>query len=153
MASRRPPWPQVTKLQVVEAEGDTVVAVRRRGLTAAQKRELAIYDNRTADLAEWNIEQLAADLRNGEDLSAFFLPDELERLTGMFDVAGTPPPLLSPDDRPHFQQMTFTLHDDQVETVKAALARAQADGCLSPDNENTNGNALAHIAARYLVHE
>jgi hypothetical protein len=57
-----------TKVQVVEAEGDTVVAVRRRGLTAAQKRDLAIYDNRTADLAEWNIEQLAADLRNGEDL-------------------------------------------------------------------------------------
>lgn len=70
----------LTKLQVVEADGETIVAVRRRGLTAEQKRALAIYDNRTAELAEWNVEQLAADLKNGEDLSAFFLADELKAL-------------------------------------------------------------------------
>lgn len=70
----------LTKLQIVEADGETVVAVRRRGLTAVQKRQLAIYDNRTAELAEWNVEQLAADLQNGEDLTAFFLPDELQTL-------------------------------------------------------------------------
>jgi hypothetical protein len=46
--------------------------------------------------------------------------------------------------------MTFTLHDDQVETVKVALARAHDAGATSPDNENTNGNALAYIAARFL---
>jgi len=70
----------LTKLHIVDADGDTVVAVRRRGLTAGQKRDLALFDNRTAELAEWNIEQLAADLQNGEDLSAFFLPDELEKM-------------------------------------------------------------------------
>jgi DNA modification methylase len=77
----------LTKLQIVDADGDTVVAVRRRGLTAAQKRQLAIYDNRTAELAEWNVAQLAADLQNGEDLTAFFLPDELTGLLGA-DVKG-----------------------------------------------------------------
>lgn len=70
----------ITKLQVVEVDGDTLVAVRRRGLTPEQKRDLAIYDNRTAELAEWNIEQLAADLQNGEDLTAFFFSEELKRL-------------------------------------------------------------------------
>jgi len=78
----------ITKLQIVDADGDTLVAVRRRGLTPSQKRELAIYDNRTAELAEWNVEQLAADLQNGEDLAAFFLPDELTRLLGAAVLPG-----------------------------------------------------------------
>lgn len=140
----------ITKIRVVDVDGQTLVAVRRRGLTDAQKRALALYDNRTGELAEWNVEQLTADLTNGEDLTAFFLPDEIERLTGMFDVAGADAPLLSPADRPHFQQMTFTLHDDQVATVKVALARAHDAGATSAENENSNGNALAFIAARYL---
>lgn len=72
----------ITKVQIVDAAGDTLVAVRRTGLTAAQKRVLALYDNRTAELAEWNIEQLTADLQNGEELTAFFLPDELTALLG-----------------------------------------------------------------------
>jgi hypothetical protein len=72
----------ITKLQVIEVDGQTIVAVRRRGLTEAQKRDLAIFDNRTAELATWNVEQLAADLQNGEDLSAFFLADELQAILG-----------------------------------------------------------------------
>jgi site-specific DNA-methyltransferase (adenine-specific) len=91
----------MTKVHVVDVEGDTVVAVRRRGLTAEQKRALAIFDNRTAELAEWNVEQLAADLKAGEDLSAFFLPAEL---TALFrptaTVAGRTDPDAIPKERP-----------------------------------------------------
>lgn len=67
----------LTKLQVVDADGQTLIAVRRVGLTPDQKRDLAIYDNRTAELAEWSMAQLAEDLQNGEDLAAFFLDGEL----------------------------------------------------------------------------
>lgn len=70
----------LTKVQIVEADGETLVAVRRRGLTEAQKRELAIYDNRTAELATWNVEQLQADLKDGLDLAPFFFDDELKAL-------------------------------------------------------------------------
>jgi DNA modification methylase len=70
----------ITTVRVVDASGDELVAVRRTGLSPAQKRALAIYDNRTAELAEWSVEQLAADLQNGEDLSGFFLEEELARL-------------------------------------------------------------------------
>ena len=71
----------ITKLRVIDAAGDELIAVRRSGLTAEQKRALAIYDNRGAELATWNVEQLAADLKNGEDLSAFFFEEELANLT------------------------------------------------------------------------
>jgi hypothetical protein len=52
----------IEKVQVVDADGDTLIAVRRTGLTDEQKRKLAYYDNRTADLAEWDVEQITADI-------------------------------------------------------------------------------------------
>jgi len=54
-------------------------------------------------------------------------------------------------DKEPFQQMTFTLHDSQAETVRAALEKAKDDGPFdgSP-NENSNGNALARIAEAFL---
>src|SRR2546428_6228213 len=51
----------ITHVQVVEADGNTVVAVRRRGLTPQQKARLAIYDNRAAELADgWGVDVLQA---------------------------------------------------------------------------------------------
>lgn len=52
----------ITKVKVVEADGNTVIAVRRKGLTPKQKAELAISDNRTAELATWDAEQLLQTL-------------------------------------------------------------------------------------------
>lgn len=78
----------LSKVQVVDADGDTIIAVRRRGLTDAQKRDLAIYDNRTAELAEWNTDQLAVDLAAGADLQPFFFPKELDKLLGTPAVLG-----------------------------------------------------------------
>jgi DNA modification methylase len=67
----------LSKVAVVDVDGDTLVAVRRRGLTAEQKRALAIYDNRTSELAEWNWPQLAADLAEGLPLDTWWTPTEL----------------------------------------------------------------------------
>ena len=70
----------ITKLRVIDAAGDELIAVRRTGLTPEQKRHLAIADNRGAELATWNVEQLATDLANGEDLTAFFFDEEVNAL-------------------------------------------------------------------------
>ena len=69
----------LSKVQVVDVDGDTVVAVRRSGLTPEQKRALAIYDNRTAELAEWDWPQLAADQAAGVPLAPWWSPQELQR--------------------------------------------------------------------------
>jgi len=70
----------ITKVQVVEADGDTIIAVRRRNLTPAQKRQLALADNRTAELAEWDPDVLR-DLRaDGTDLSGLFTDEELAKV-------------------------------------------------------------------------
>jgi|TARA_R110000824_G_scaffold21078_6_gene78889 hypothetical protein len=70
----------ITKVRVVEANGEEIIAVRRVGLTEEQKRKLAIYDNRAAELAEWDVEQLMEDVSNGEDLASFFSEAKLEKM-------------------------------------------------------------------------
>ena len=68
----------MTKLRIIDTDGDEIIAVRRRGLTAGQKRAIAIYDNRTAELSEWNAEQLATDAAAGLALLPFFTDEELQ---------------------------------------------------------------------------
>ena len=70
----------ITKVRVIDASGDELIAVRRTGLTDEQKVALAIYDNRGAELAEWNIEQLVQDQANGIDLTPYFFAEELAAL-------------------------------------------------------------------------
>lgn len=70
----------IERVQVVEADGNTIVAVQRRGLTDEQKAKLALYDNRTAELAEWDAGVLAGLAEDGLDLSGLFRDDELAEL-------------------------------------------------------------------------
>lgn len=79
-------------------------------------------------------------------------------LSKMAEEAGIVPPGdadmpdLPDGDKAPFQQMTFTLHDVQARTVKEAIEAAKERGGFegSP-NENSNGNALAHIAEAFLA--
>lgn len=70
----------ITRVRVVEADGNEIIAVRRRGLTPEQKIKLALADNRSAELAEWEPDVLAS-LADDMDLSTLFYADELKDLT------------------------------------------------------------------------
>lgn len=73
----------IEKVQVVEADRETIIAVRRRGLTPEQKVKLGLFDNRTAELADWDPEVLKLDLDAGLDLSDLFRDEELIDLGAM----------------------------------------------------------------------
>jgi hypothetical protein len=101
----------LTKLKIVEADGDEVIAVRRRGLTSEQKRDLAIYDNRTAELAEWDVEQLVEDVDAGLDLEAFFEPVELDEIRASaipFEALDLVPPLAGNDSTSTVEQLAVS---------------------------------------------
>lgn len=147
----------IKRVQVVDVDGDTLVAVRRSGLTDAEKKRLAIFDNRTAELAEWDAEQILALSEADDDLlDGLFDDDELtELLAGVVEAnaddwanafGGLPD-----SDRAPFQQMTFTLHDSQVEQIKDALGMSKKLGGFDTPNENSNGNALARICETFLT--
>jgi hypothetical protein len=69
----------IDRVRIVESDGTELVAVRRSGLTPEQKRRLALFDNRAAELAEWDAEVLAA-LADEIDLSALWEEGELSAL-------------------------------------------------------------------------
>jgi hypothetical protein len=75
--------------------------------------------------------------------------DGLAEDVGVFGAEEVALPELASGDREPFQQMTFTLHDEQAETVKRAMAQAKQEGPFDGPNENSNGNALARIAEAY----
>jgi DNA modification methylase len=77
----------LNRLQIVDADGQTVIAVRRRGLSADQKTRLALLDNRSAELAEWDPEVLAAlQVEDPALLEGVFSSDELRALLAALDA-------------------------------------------------------------------
>lgn len=132
----------IERVVVVEGDGRTLVAVRRSGLSKRQKRRLALADNRSAEFAQWDTSRLLTF--DASDLEGLFTEAEI----GAFDVQATDAPALPSGGASGFTQMTFTITEAQAEVIKRALAKAKADGHdVDPEgiNENSNGNALAHI--------
>ena len=58
-----------------------------------------------------------------------------------------------PGDKAPFQQMTFTLADEQATVIKNAIADIKATEeykyCETMGNENSNGNALYLIVSQW----
>ncbi|MDJ0449230.1 ParB N-terminal domain-containing protein [Methylocystis sp. JR02] len=122
-------------------------------LTPEQARAYRLADNRTGEESRWNPGALDLELRElgavGFNLALTgFDPIELPTL----EPQTTEWPELPSGDRPPFQQMTFTLHDEQAANVKAALELAKKEPApVEGPNRNSNGNALAAICGAYLV--
>lgn len=71
----------INRVRIIDADGDTIIAVRRRNLTPEQKQRLALFDNRAGELAEWD-EGVLADIaaENEALLAEIFNEQELDRL-------------------------------------------------------------------------
>ena len=123
-----------------------------RGWSDAQKRAYVLADNKLTLNAGWDDGLMRLEISDlagmGFDIPLMgFDAEEIAAFGIGIDEAAMPE--LSSADRPSFQQMTFTLHESQVAVVQEAIARAKAAGPFDGPNENSNGNALARIAAAY----
>jgi DNA modification methylase len=67
----------IERVKTVEADGNEIIAVVRRGLTEEQKLGLAVADNRAAELADWDTDALKGLVEDGVDLAPFWTADEL----------------------------------------------------------------------------
>ena len=130
-----------------ELKWKEVPIVVAEGLTDAQKDEFVIKDN--VGFGEWDWEQLANEwdaeelTRWGLDIPGFDLDADL--LTEDFELAD--------GDKAPFQQMTFTLADEQAEQIKNAIADIKKTDeykyAETMGNENSNGNALYLIIMQW----
>ena len=98
----------IKNVRIIETDGDEIIAVKRTGLTEDEKVGLALADNRTADLSEWDQEMLHQlseehDLTpwfNQEDLDELLSVTELEPEQGNTDPDDVPEPPEDPTTKP-----------------------------------------------------
>lgn len=123
---------------------------------------IMLADNRTARLGRDDPAELAALLQEihaeaGDLAGTAFSADDLDDLLKSLTPAGADDwgntlGGLADGDRAPFQQKTFTLHDEQAETVERAISAAKALGpFVDSPNENSNGNALARVCELFLL--
>lgn len=145
---------------VVHTDGTKLVAVQRDDLDLEQDkaaRELAYADNRVGQLdLDFDVALMLQDIEAGVNLDALWQPDELEALVKAASVPaadewGAAIGGLPAGEKSPFQQMTFTVSDEQAEQVKRALDAAKKMGpFVDTGNENSNGNALARVCEVFL---
>jgi ParB-like chromosome segregation protein Spo0J len=141
---------------------DTVPVIRAGDLSEAQVRAARIADNRVSE-SDWDNQMLSAEfdlLREANlsleatgfdedginDVEQGLEPDE-ESIEEAFGE-------LPDGERDPIRQRTFTLAEEQLETVEAAIERAKkSEDPSHPINSNDNGNALAVVCQSYLSPE
>ena len=124
-----------------------IPTIKASELTEDQQREFIIKDN--VGFGEWDWEMIANEWDSDEldswgiDLPGFDI--DADKLGEEFNL---------PDgDKAPFQQMTFTLADEQAEAIQNAIADIkQTDEYKYAEtmgNENSNGNALYLIIMQW----
>jgi hypothetical protein len=124
-----------------------VFIVKAEDLTEQQKDEFIVKDN--VGFGEWDWDILANEWDTeklqdwGLDLPIYF--NDSDELGTEFS--------LPEGDKAPFQQMTFTLADEQAEQIKNAITDIKQTEeykyCETLGNENTNGNALYLIIMQW----
>jgi len=131
----------------IEAGLKEVYIIKASELTPEQEKEFIIKDN--VGFGEWNWDDLANSWDTeqltewGIDLPIFF--NDSDELGTDFSLAD--------GDKAPFQQITFTLADEQATQIKNAIADIkQTDEYKYAEtmgNENSNGNALYLIIMQW----
>jgi DNA modification methylase len=75
----------IRNVRIIETDGTEVIAVKRTGLSEDEKVGLALADNRTADLSEWDQEMLRK-LSEEHDLEPWFESDDLDELLAVTEL-------------------------------------------------------------------
>jgi DNA modification methylase len=71
----------IKNVRVIETDGTEIIAVKRTGLTEDEKIGLALADNRTSDLSDWDRDMLQ-QLSEEHDIAPWFDADDLAEILG-----------------------------------------------------------------------
>jgi ParB-like chromosome segregation protein Spo0J len=149
------------RLLAPDAPGPGVVPVRVVEFSSeAQAAAYALADNRLTEMEPMQAVDVAEVLRqiqeDGGDLSIPGWTDS--EIAAMLDASlpgaddwGDALRQLPTEDRAPIRVVSFTLHDEQAETVQRAVDRAKGMGdFVDTGNENSNGNAIARVCEMFL---
>ena len=133
---------------------EEVPTIELSHLSEAQRKAYILADNKLALNSGWDNDLLAIEFAELKlldfDLDLTGFSSEEIGVDG-FEADEVEMPDLRSGDKEPFQQMTFTLHDDQVEQIKAACDIAKKMGEFDSLNENSNGNAIARVCETFMT--
>jgi DNA modification methylase len=75
----------IKNVRIIETDGTEVIAIKRSGLSEDEKVGLALADNRTADLSEWD-QAMLHRLSEEHDLSPWFEQSDLDELLAVTEL-------------------------------------------------------------------
>jgi hypothetical protein len=134
------------RLKAIKEAGHTEVAIEIVDWTEDQQKQFIVKDN--ASFGEWDWSDLANNWDSEE------LTDWGVDIIGFSNVEDLGEDFSLPNgDKSPFQQMTFTLADEQAEQIKNAIEEIKRTEeykyAETMGNENSNGNALYLIAMQW----
>lgn len=135
---------------IIDTTGETLVAVRRTDidLDTPEGREMALADNAAAAANIAFVEELIVEELGAQAIDEWKVPT-VHISDDNFDTQFS----LNNGDRQPFQQMTFTMADEQAEELKLALTQIkQAEDFRNMEtfgNQNQNGNALYYMLRQW----
>jgi hypothetical protein len=141
----------IDKVRIIETDGTEIIAVKRTDIKSGSKEfyEMALSDNIIAK------ENIVMDVEVTNAICEEYELEEYQFQTlGINDSDEFGTDFSLPDgDKAPFQQMTFTLADEQATQIKNAIADIkQTDEYKYAEtmgNENSNGNALYLIIMQW----
>mgnify|MGYP003635429689 FL=1 len=130
----------IKNLKVIETDGKEIIAVKRTGLSEDEKVGLALADNRTSDLSEWDLNMLE-ELSQEHDLEPWFDNDDLKELLGETEVLPAEG-LTDPDDVPEVPEEPITKLGDiwQLGNHKVLCGDSTDQNQLDPLMQNELAN-------------
>ena len=141
----------IKNVRVIETDGTEIIAVKRIGLSEDEKIGLALADNRTSDLSDWDKDMLQ-QLSEEHDIAPWFDADDLTEILGTVEQLPTEG-LADADDVPEAPAEPITkpgdlwvlgdhrlLCGDSTDTValERLMAGANADLWLTDPPYNVN---------------
>lgn len=140
-----------TRIKACEKLGiEKVPCVVADDLTDEQIKAFRIADNSTAQIAEWDLEKLQAELENIDmDMVQFGLQEQIDDIEKSLDNGYGEEFTLPDGDKSEICQMTFTLHERQAELIKEAIKEVKNDIIETFGNQNGNGNALYEVVRQW----
>lgn len=131
------------RLKIAREMGMDMIPCVEVDLTLDQEKELNVRLNK--NVGEWDYDSLANFFDVDELLDWGFSNNDLQLFDNEYDENFS----LPDGEKEPFRQITFTLSNDQYETVERAIKKAKQKDFGETGNENSNGNAIWWICDSY----
>lgn len=137
----------ITKVKVVDVDGETLVAVRRKGLTARQKKRLAAFDNRTSDLSTWDKDAIRIQIESDAKMfDEIFRNGELEDLISDRELAELHPKAIGGDKSIFQLKHNVYFDSSNKEGIPDLLTTKMYNPPLQIETAHSRMNANAEVA-------